>query len=80
MVGKRLLLVTIAAEVVAVLARLLPDCCGLTPSCCKIMVTSLSVAALAWMVVLPNRHWCRAFWACNGGKKRMLSKLVTCNP
>lgn len=71
--GKRLLptLVTMAAEDIAVLepdeARLLPDCCGFTPSCCKIMDTSLSVAVLAWMVVLPNRHWCSAFWACNGG-------------
>ena len=70
-VGKRLLLVTMAAEVMGVLepeeARLLPDCCGFTPSCCKIMDTSLSVAVLAWMVVLPNRHWCSAFCACNGG-------------
>ena len=76
--GKRLLptLVTMAAEDIAVLepdeARLLPDCCGFTPSCCKIMDTSLSVAVLAWMVVLPNRHWCSAFCACNGGTdKRM---------
>ena len=64
-----------AAEVMGVLdceaaTRLLPpappaDCCptGLTPSCCRIMATSLSVAALAWMVVLPSRHWCSAFWA-----------------
>lgn len=69
-VGRRLLLVTMAAEVMGVLAeaaaeeeRLLPDCCGFTPNCCRIMDTSLSVAALAWMVVLPKRHWWSAFWA-----------------
>ena len=74
-VGRRLLLVTMAAEVMGVLAeaaaeeeRLLPDCCGFTPNCCRIMDTSLSVAALAWMVVLPKRHWWSAFWACKRKK------------
>ncbi len=53
-------------EVTGVLLELevgLPWLLVLTPSCWRMVLMSLSVAGLAWIVVLPRRQLFKAFWA-----------------